>query len=300
MRWRNVSPRLLGYTEAQRSTFEVNRYLKNRLLTKQIFIPTEHGSWVFLLSPLAIGLALGGKFGWPQVVWLVAALAAFMARQPLTVLVKILSGRRPRKDLLPALFWLGMYGLIAFSAGAALAWLGFGFVLWLVLPAMLVMGWHLWLVSRKAERRKPGVEIIGSAVLALVAPASYWIGRGGMDGYGWLLWLLLVLQNAASIVYAYLRLEQRVLPSEPDGKTRLSMGRRSLIYTTFNLVCTAGLSAAAVIPPWVWTAYLVQWCESLYGTWRPAIKERPMRIGIRQMIVSIIFTLVFVLTWFLK
>lgn len=268
-----------------------------RIWSKNAAIPSEHGSWVFLLSPLLIGLAVGKAWGWPQVGLILAAMAGFMARQPLVVLVKVLSKRRPKTELTPAIFWLIIYGCIALLAGIFLWTYGRAYILWLVLPALPVVTWHLWLVSRREERRKPGVEILGSAALALSAPAGYWMAEGKVELVGWIIWMLVVLQNAASIVYAYLRLEQRVLEVEPDLRGKFRLGSRALLFTTFNLALTIGLGLAGIIPVLVWLAFVVQWLEAIFGTIRSAIRVKPVKIGVRQMIVSIIFTIVFILTW---
>jgi hypothetical protein len=68
-----------------------------------------------------------------------------------------------------------------------------------------------------------GVEIVASGILALAAPAAFWVGRGYPDPQGWVLFGLVWLQSAASIVYAYLRLEQRSLTDVPKFPTSLSM-----------------------------------------------------------------------------
>ena len=57
---------------------------------------------------------------------------------------------------------------------------------------------------------------------ALAAPAALWVGQGYPDPQGWFLFGLVWLQSAASIVYAYLRLEQRLLPAPPDRPTARS------------------------------------------------------------------------------
>lgn len=273
---------------------------RTTLWVKQVAIPNEHGSWVFFFSPLLVGLILGGSWGAAQVSLLLAALGAFMFRQPLTMLVKILSGRRSRKESAASLFWMTIYGSLALAGAAGLWLLGYRVIFWLVIPAVPVLAWHLWLVSRRAERRRPGVEIVGSAVLALLAPAGYWIGRGAMDLTGWLLWLLVVLQNAASIVYAYLRLEQRVLTAEPGLTEKIRMARRALLYGTFNLLLTVWLSLTGSIPGLLWLAFAIQWAEIIYGSLRPVIKVKPVAVGIRQMIVSILFTVCFIVIWLIN
>jgi hypothetical protein len=187
---------------------------------------------------------------------------------------------------------VGLFGL------AGLVTLGFGYLLYLAIPGVLVFAWHLWLVSRRQERRQLGIELVGSGVLALAAPAAFWVGRGYPDPQGWWLFALAWLQSAASIVYAYLRLEQRILPAIPKPSERLRMGRRALVYTGFNLLLTSGLAIAGVLPALISIAYAVQFLETVYGALiSPAVGVKPTRIGLRQLAVSSLFTVLFIVFW---
>jgi hypothetical protein len=174
---------------------------------------------------------------------------------------------------------------------------GFSYIFILALPGIPVFIWHLYLVSRRAERRQIGIEIVASGVLALAAPAGYWLGVGWTDPVGWLLFILTWLQSAASIVYAYLRLQQRELTEIPNLADKLKIGRRALIYTTFNILFVLLLALTSVVSIFLLLPYGLQWIETIYGTLNPAMGERPTRIGVRQLIVSSIFTLLFILTW---
>lgn len=174
---------------------------------------------------------------------------------------------------------------------------GYAWVLILALPGAPVFVWHLWLVSRREERRKAGIEILATGVLALAAPAAYWVGAGTLDVMGWWLLLLTWFQSAASIVYAYLRLEQRELPALPDIPTRLRFARRALLYSTFNLVVVSILSLARVLPVGLPIPYVLQWIETIYGSLHPAIGLKPTQIGVRQLIVSSLFTILFIISW---
>jgi YwiC-like protein len=266
-------------------------------IQKHIALPSDHGSWVFVLSPLLIGIFAGRRFTLASAFLVVAVMGVFLLRQPVTMMVKALSGRRSRRDLPPAGLWTGVYTAISGLAGIGLALQGFDYLLILVLPGILVFIWHLALVSRRAERRQAGVEIIGSGVLALAAPAAYWVGKGQPDPSGWWLFGLTWFQSAASIVYAYLRLEQRALPQVPDLRTRLLMGHRALLYTSFNLAATVVLAAIGILPRLIFIPYSVQWIESIVGTLRPAVGVKPTLIGLRQLSVSTLFTVLFILAW---
>ena len=267
------------------------------LFRRQIALPQDHGAWVFMLSPLAIGLFAGG-WGDASAYLVLAAMAAFLLRQPVTTLVKVYSHRRPRRDLPAAWFWAGFYAILALVGVLGLAFAGHAYLVWLALPGIPVFLIHLRLVSRREERRQMGVELVGSGVLALAAPAAYWVGLGEADPAGWWLFGLTWLQSAASIVYAYLRLEQRELTTRPPEAVLLKMANRAFLYTAFNLFATLILSLFKILPPWIWLPYALQSAETLYGAVvQPAIGWKPTRIGVRQLIVSVLFTLLFILAW---
>jgi hypothetical protein len=75
------------------------------------------------------------------------------------------------------------------------------------------------------------------------------------------------------------------------------MGRRALLYTSFNLIFVIGLSLGSITPPLLFIPYALQWAETIWGTLDPAVGVRPTRIGIRQLIVSSLFTVLFIVTW---
>ncbi len=264
---------------------------------RSIALTNEHGSWVFLLSPLLIGLFAGGNWSGDSLLISMAALSAFLIRQPITILVKVYSRRRPKRDRAAAWFWIGVYGLVGVLALVGLLIRGYGYLIYLGLPGLPVFLWHLNLVSKRSERRKMGIEIIASGVLALAAPAAYWVGVGGPHLMGWLLWGLTWLQSAASIVYAYLRLEQRDWDKVPTVKVRWQRGVMANLYSNFNTLLVVVLSLMGTLSPWVILPFLSQSAETLWGTHNPAVGFRPTKIGLRQMIVSILFTILFILAW---
>ena len=228
---------------------------------------------------------------------IIAALGAFLIRQPITLAVKAYSGRRAKNDLPAARFWMMTYGAIVLIALFGLLRAGFGYLLAVAIPGVPVFAWHLWLVSRREERRQVNVEIIATGVLSLTAPAAYWVGIGRYDPSGWWLWILVWAQTAASIVYAYLRLEQRDLAEIPARNELWRMGLRALLYTTFNLAATFSLGLISILPRFLFTPYVVQWIETVWGIFNPAIKWKPTRIGIRQLMVSTLWTILFIFTW---
>lgn len=270
------------------------------IFLKHIAIPHEHGSWVFLFSPMLIGLFAGEKFTGASLLLITGSLAAFMMRQPITIMVKILSKRRPRSEMSIAFIWIGIYGVIGLASLVGLVLMGYSSLLYLAVPAVPVYSWQLWLVSKRSERRQPVVEILGCGVLGLVAPAAYWVGIGHYDPTGWLLWGLVWLQAVVSIYYAYLRLEQRTWKEVPPFSQRWQAGRVVVLSATAAMILVGLLAVIALVPPLLPLAYGIQWIETLYGTFTPAVKVKPTIIGVRQLVVSSLFTLVFILSWTLS
>lgn len=274
-----------------------SRNHKPAFFVRHIALPQDHGSWVFLFSPLLVGIFVAGDWSSNTILLVIAAIAAFLIRQPATIAVKAYSGRRSKRELPAAWFWLIVYGSVGLLALAGLVYRGFGYLLYLAIPGIPVFIWHLLLVSRRSERRQLGIELVGSGVLALSAPAAYWVGVDDPASTGWLLFLLTWLQSAASIVYAYLRLDQRQMKSIPPRKELLRMGRRAILYTTFNLLLVLGMSIAGATPDWLFLPYALQWGETIRGVVRPAVNVKPTAIGIRQLIVSSLFTIMFIIAW---
>lgn len=265
-------------------------------LRKHFAIPAEHGAWVMLLGPFAAGLGLARKLDL-DVLWaLLGMLLVFLARQPMLILVKALSGRRSREDARPALVWLVIYGGLALIPAALLIASDRGAVFWLVLPALPALAWQLWLVTRRAERQMT-VELAGSGALALAAPAAYLAATGRFDLVALSAWLLCWFQAAAAIVYIYMRLEQRRMSALPTRSLQWAMGQRAMLYHTFNLAASLALSVAHVLPPLVPLAFAAMLAEVVRGIFRPAVGVKPQILGFSQVAVTVVFVILLVFAY---
>lgn len=261
------------------------------LLRKHYALPSEHGAWVWLAGPFALGAAAGPSASPDLLLLALAGVSAFLLRQPVSIVVKVLSGRRGRQQLVPGLIWSAGYALLCAGLLLILWNRGHSRVLLLAVPGAPVFIWHLWLVRGRQERDRPGVEIVAAGVLALMAPAAYWVSTGDSALIGWLLWGISWFHSAGSIVGVHLRLRQRRLEGLPPIATRLQMGWRSLAYHLFNLAAALTLSLLVDLPPLVLGGYAVTLVDALEGALRPAMGARPGAIGRRQLVVSAAFYL---------
>lgn len=268
-----------------------------RVFRHHIALPQDHGSWVFLFTPLLVGLVAGKEFTPAALAVVFGAIAAFLLRQPITIAFKVFTGRRSHSELPAALIWSVIYGVIGLLTLLELLYIGFGFILLLGIPAIVIFACHLYFVSKRSERGQIIVEILATCALALAAPAAYWAASGSYHPTGWWLWLLTWLQSASSIVYVYLRLEQREWDSIPSLPIRFRAGTSAFGFALFNLTLSIALGMLGHIPSLIFLPYFLQLGETLWGILNPANGARPVAIGIRQLVVSALFTLLFIIIW---
>lgn len=252
-------------------------------------IPNEHGIWVLWLGPFLAGWGVAARSSLPLLWTFMAVLFVFLARHPLIILVKSLSGRRSREEVRPSVLWTVIYLTIAAFFALLLALSGEGLILLLALPAVLLLTWHLRLVARRGERQMP-VEIVGSGILALAAPAAHIAATGAWSITA--LWLLLLtwLYSMISVVFVYLRLRQRQLDDEPDLPERLVMGRPAMRMAAAALLLVCVGTILRQLPRFAPLPFLVAQIHIIWGTITPAIGVRPHRVGVTQSIATGIFT----------
>lgn len=265
---------------------------------KRIAVPNEHGAWVLMLAPLLIGLWAGGTFRLASTYLIVASLAGFFMRQPITAVAKVRAGRRPATDLRAAWTWILVYGGIAALHVVGLVLRGFGDILYLAIPAVPVAIWHAWLVMHRAERRQILMEVLASGVLALSAPAAMWIGLGERAPIGWLLWVLVWGCSVSAILCTYMRLTQRTWKTSPtDLRERLHAGRLAMLVPLALCVVVLLLAGSEELPLALLTPFAILLAEAVWGALHPGVGWRPRQIGMRQLVVSVLVTAAFIATW---
>lgn len=255
---------------------------------KIYLLPPEHGGWILLLGPFLLGVIAAAQPNGDLLILLLLMLAVYVARQPLIVLAKALSGRRARSEARPALVGIAATGFFVLLLLGVLVLRGYGDLVWLGVPAIPVLIWQLFLVTRREERQL-GIELVGVGTLALGAPAAYWVSRGQMAATGWWLWGLAWLYAAASIVYVYLRLKQRRMKQVPSRQDQWREGRRTILYIGGDILMTLVLAAARLVPLLTPLPYILAGAHFLYGITHPAVGVRPARIGIEQSLATLLF-----------
>lgn len=264
--------------------------------TRIFALPNEHGAWALWLGPFLAGWGAAGRTGPPLVWTFLAILFVFMARHPMTLLVRALSGRRRREDARPAALWTSIYLTTAAAWAGVLIAQGFARLLLLALPAIPLLFRQMMLVARKEERRM-GIELAGAGVLALAAPAAHIAATGQWSLTALMLWLLLWLYAAVSVVYVHMRLAQRRLAEVPDPSERIAIGSTAMRAAAAALVVAALGALTRQVPPLTPLPFILLQLQVISGTLRPAIGYKVKRVGFSQVGATVAFVALIVFSY---
>lgn len=238
---------------------------------RPIALPVEHGGWAFLGAPILLGLWVAPSIAG---VWLgLAALGAFLARQPL----KLTVGDRRRGRRYPRTRWAERfvlaYGAVALLAFGA-AWLMTDRAFWppllLAIPPAAV---QLRFDLMKQSRTLPA-ELGGAVALAALA-ATIAMAGGWALGPALLLWLLLVLQAVPAIIYVGARL--RLARGEP--------ARRSPTYVAHSvaLVVAVGLAWLGAAPWLATVAFALLVARAIIGLLPRSLATPTPLVGVQEL-----------------
>ena len=164
------------------------------------FLPQEHGGWFLFLTPLAVGLLVARQMNDRGLGFALAALAVFLARQPLDLAIRSLSGTRTRADLPAVLAWLAIYGGLVAGVGGYLLFVQ---KLWGLIPLAAagagLLALQLWAGSTR-KARTIWAEVIGTAGLALSAAGGHYAATGAGSPTALALWLLLAGEGVGGVL----------------------------------------------------------------------------------------------------
>ncbi len=247
-------------------------------------IPREHGAWGILVFSIALGAGAAGRIDLPLFLFVIAALALFFARYPLTMLVKGDSKGR-------ILIWEALYLGVALLAFLPLVlvyhlwWLAaFGVVFLLYLTSYLY-------VSAKRKQRTEWGEAVGISGLAMAAPAAFYVSAGTWQMGALYLWLLGFLYHASSVFYVPMKVRQRMLPQlDLPLARKWRLGRNLMLYLTLLVAVLLALSLTKQVPRLTPIAYLPLVVKSLWSTFRPSKVKSIRVLGWSEVAQGLLFT----------
>jgi len=216
---------------------------RHTIFRKQLVLPTEHGSWSWLLVPYFVGVIVAGTYNLAAFLVLLGGLTGFLMRQPASVATRARAGRGRKADIGPALVWTTVFGVIALACLIGLLVLGLMALLWLLIPLATVFALYL-LASRqrRASVRSLWMELAGALGLSAMAPAAYIAASGQLDGTAWALWALMAGQNGLGVLYVRLRI------ADMHGRP---VKRMPIVWAHGLVLVGAAVAASLEAIPWL-------------------------------------------------
>lgn len=262
--------------------------VKRNVNVKNIALPIEHGSWGFVYEPLAAGLLVAFS---PSALWIALMVTgAFLARQPLKVLLNDWIAKRDLPQTAVALKFVLIYGAISlFGLIGAVAFIN---RLESFAPFLCVLPLAAFQIycdtSRKSRELLP--EITGavavSSSVAVVALAGGWT-----YGAAFALWAIFIARLIPSILYVRNRL--RIEKGKPFSQTvpffahvcaLLLVG--ALAFYGFGSLITAAMFAVLLV-------------RSTVGLSKFRRRIKAMKIGVYEVVYGTLTALSVVVGYYL-
>jgi hypothetical protein len=240
---------------------------------RQIALPIEHGSWGFVLEPLALALIVAYS---PAGLFLsISAFFIFLAHQPVRALfnekfshVRLLSG-----------LVLSLYGIVAlaslfasFSRGSSAAFLPFGFAIFLMTAFLIT----------ELFKTKQGLwaSVIAPVSVDLIAISVILLGNWAITK-ALLFFVLLLARSVQTTFYIHEKLQKL------KGKkyTSLYVHLTGFFFLVFGLSAYA-LNSFPLLPSF---AILILVLRAARGLSKNAPKTTVRKIGINEFIYGILF-----------
>jgi hypothetical protein len=243
-----------------------------RVRVRNIALPVEHGGWGFSLEPVLLGLIVAPSL--PGLFLAIATMAAFLARQPL----KMVMGDRRRGRLLRRTPIAERFALL-YSIIALLSFLAaiktvtsYEFLLPLLLAAPLAL---IQLIYDRASRSRALLpELAGATAMASIV-ASIALVAGWPRGLAFGLWAILAARVVPSILYVRARLKM-LHHQLPSITIALVMHALALLIATL-------LAWFKLVPFLAVLALLILLTRALMGFSRYDHATTAKQIGIREL-----------------
>lgn len=263
-------------------------------LRSRLKLPKEHGAWAMFYVPFVLGIFVAGRFNLAVLLLLLASTAMFISRESLLVWWRARKRGRQTQASIEAGRLLLVYFAIAALTGLPLL-LVYRF-LWLVPmclfgAALLVLnGWQ----ATDFEDRTVPSEVIAIIGMTMTAPAAYSVANGLWKPTALWLWVLSAAYFASSVFYVKLRVTE-LHAKNPKDKTQARW--RCVVYHGFLLAALVVLAVTRSLPFFALLAFAPVLARTAWSLIKPAGQLNLKRIGIAEIIYSLIFLIFSILTF---
>ena len=254
---------------------------------KRLILPTEHGSWGFLLEPLVASLAVAFSIGG---IWIaLMVVGGFLSRQPLRYLLLGIAGNGFRTQTIAALcltivfsafFALGLAGAVA----TANPWSLFPFLV----VAPLVSYQIFCDLSLKSRNLLP--EVTGAVAISSSAAAIAF--AGGMPwANAMAVWAIFIGRLIPSVLYVRTRLRL--------DKGKLARPFNAIFAHFIALSFVFALAWSGLVSYLIVAAFVILFARAAFGLSGFRKRVKAMKIGIAEILYGVLTVAAFIAGHFL-
>lgn len=244
-----------------------------------------------LYVPFVVGALVGNALNLGVVLLFFSTSFLFIARESLLVWRRARHRGQPHKAAIKTLV---IYTLLAGLSGAPLVLIYH--LYWLMLPGAATL-WLLIFNAEQATRREDRTiagEVMAILGLTLTAPAAYYVARGAWDATALWLWALCALYFTSSVFYVKLRVHWL---NKRKTEQRRQSWRRCAVYHLFLLAAMLGFAATGNLSLLALVAFAPVLSRSFWHLLKPAERINLKRIGVTEIVYSLIFLVFITLTF---
>jgi hypothetical protein len=254
-------------------------------------LPKEHGAWVMLYVPLAVGALVASSAPLRLVLLALSVTFVFIARESLLIWWRARSrgqeNNQARRFMLSYLALAGVFGaplLLVYHLHWFFA---------TALGALVLLAVNARQAVRH-EDRTIGGEMMAIAGLTLTAPAAYYAASGTFDATALWLWALCALYFASSVFYVKLR----VSTINPRlNEVRRQSWWRCAFFHAFLLTSLLILSLTGSMNLFALAAFSPVLIRSFWHLARPVRRINLRKVGWLEIVYSVVFLIFTTLTF---
>lgn len=247
-----------------------------------------------LYASFVLGLAVAGDINAAVGLLLIATTAVFVSRESLLIYWRARRRGRKSQSSAAARRLLLTYWLATAASGMALILVyGLYATLFFAVSGAALLLINAWKATDLEDRTVTG-EAIAIAGLTLTAPAAYYVSSGTLNRTALWLWAISALYFASSVFYIKLRVTTLHARNINDARRAR---RQCLGYHSFLLISLLIMALTRSLSLFVLIAFTPVLVRAFWSLVKPARQLNLKRIGIAEIIYSLIFLVFATLTF---
>jgi len=256
-------------------------------------VPREHGAWFVLFGSVLVGTAAAGRMGEELLLFASSVFFLFLAREPLSKLLRTRLRPAPRDREKRWKQWLAVELLLATLTGLPLLLVYRRWeLLWFAGLGIGMFAIHLWWAERRLDRTLTA-QLLGMVGLTAAAPAAVTALRQADSGLLLTVWMICSLYFASGVFYVRMRVAAAVKPARWPQNRALCLG-----YHLLLAIAVSVLTAGSWLHDWSWLGYLPVVVRGLCHALCPAEEALNIRsLGYTEAAYSVFFVSVQAILW---